>query len=126
MKTLRQVLGLDWFDLLVHVGVTASFWFFLAATEGPFELVPVSGAISLVVLGIRRSLALRKADRLGLSSEEMTAVRLAELEQRMEELELAQSRVAELEERLDFAERMLARSSQEHLQLRGPVEGGLQ
>ena len=36
--------------------------------------------------------------------------RVAQLEQRVAELEAGQARVAELEERLDFAERMLARS----------------
>jgi hypothetical protein len=36
--------------------------------------------------------------------------RVAQLEQRVAELEVGQGRVAELEERLDFAERMLARS----------------
>jgi len=37
-------------------------------------------------------------------------LRMAQLEQRVAELEGGQARVAELEERLDFAERMLARS----------------
>ncbi len=41
------------------------------------------------------------------------AERLAELEQRLGDLEAGQSRVAELEERLDFTERMLAQASAE-------------
>ncbi len=36
-------------------------------------------------------------------------VRVAQLEQRVAELEAGQARVAELEERMDFAERLLAR-----------------
>lgn len=37
-------------------------------------------------------------------------VRVAQLEQRVAELEAGQARVTELEERLDFAERVLARA----------------
>jgi hypothetical protein len=39
----------------------------------------------------------------------MHAERIAELEQRVVELESVQARVYELEERLDFTERLLAR-----------------
>jgi hypothetical protein len=39
---------------------------------------------------------------------ESDAARIAELEQRLQELEAIQVRMAELEERVDFAERMLA------------------
>ncbi len=39
---------------------------------------------------------------------ETDAVRIAELEQRLLDIETVQHRIAELEERLDFAERMLA------------------
>ena len=55
-------------------------------------------------------MALRGA--IGLTSGQMAAERLAEMEQRLGELEGAQSRVAELEERLDFTERVLLRSSE--------------
>jgi hypothetical protein len=45
----------------------------------------------------------------GVTTGEMDAARVAELEHRMGELEMVQARIAELEERLDFAERMLAK-----------------
>ncbi|MGE0553393.1 MAG: hypothetical protein AB7R55_08170 [Gemmatimonadales bacterium] len=44
----------------------------------------------------------------GLSTGEMAAQRIVELEARVAELEEQQSRVLELEERLDFTERLLA------------------
>lgn len=39
---------------------------------------------------------------------EAEGTRMAEFEQRLQDLEAVQTRIAELEERLDFAERMLA------------------
>jgi hypothetical protein len=119
---LRQRLGLDAFDLFIHVGVTIALMGFVGVSDGPEELYPVLTGLSLLVLAVRRSLALRMADRRGLSTGEMAAERIAELEQRMAELEAAQGRVAELEERLDFTERLLAQSAAEQRALgRGPV-----
>ncbi|HEX9892655.1 MAG TPA: hypothetical protein VGA78_01975, partial [Gemmatimonadales bacterium] len=43
----------------------------------------------------------------GMTAEEMAAERMAELEARVADLELAQDRVAQLEERMDFSERLL-------------------
>ena len=77
--------------------------------------------LSLLVLGVRRSIALRTMERRGLGTGEMAAERIGELEQRMAELEAAQARVAELEERVDFAERMLTQASAEQ---RALSEGG--
>jgi hypothetical protein len=76
-------------------------------------MIPILTGLSLLVLAVRRSIALGSKERRGLTTGEMAAERIAELEQRLEELESAQARVAELEERLDFAERLLAS---------GPVE----
>ena len=108
MSWWRENLGLDAVDLVLHAGVTAVVIAAVRASGGPLEAGLLTGALSLVVLGLRRHFALRGRRRTGLSTGEMTAERLAELEQRMEELEAAQARVAELEERLDFAERLLA------------------
>jgi hypothetical protein len=119
VKSLREILGLDVIDLLIHAGVTATLLGFVGVSHGPEELFPLVVGLSLVVLGIRRSIALRLAERRGISSGEMATERIAELEQRMAELEAAQGRVAELEERLDFAERMMARSPLDARQL-GP------
>jgi uncharacterized coiled-coil protein SlyX len=45
----------------------------------------------------------------------MAAERLAELEERIAEVEAGQARMAELEERLDFAERLLARPPEQRM-----------
>ena len=108
MSWFREHVGLDGFDLLIHAGVTSAFIGFVAMSNGPEELVPVATGVSLLVLALRRHVALRTRRHVGLSSDEMAAERLAGLEQRMEELEAEQARVTELEERLDFAERLLA------------------
>ncbi len=113
MSWWRKTFGLDGVDLLIHVGVTAAVIGFVAGTGGPEELLPVIIGVSLIVLGIRRNLAIRGVERRGLTTDEMAAERLAELELRMEELEAAQTRVAELEERLDFTERLLAKAAPE-------------
>jgi hypothetical protein len=104
----KSTIGLDQVDLGIHAGVTALAILAIRASGGPIEAGLLCGGFSLVVLGFRRYFALRALRTPGLSSGEMAAERLAELEQRMEELEAAQARVAELEERLDFAERLLA------------------
>lgn len=119
MSWFRQHLGLDGVALLIQGGVTAAIIWFVARTGGPEEMLPVILGFSLIVLGIRRTLALRDAERRGLSTGEMAAERIAELEQRMADLEEAQARVAELEERLDFAERLLAKAAGEQRVLPG-------
>lgn len=108
MSWFRRVVGLDGFDLLIHFGVTAAAVGFVAASNGPEEMLPVLTGLSLLVLAVRRSIALGNRERRGLTTGEMAAERIVELEQRVEELESAQGRIAELEERLDFAERLLA------------------
>jgi len=117
----RQVLGIDAVDFVIHVGVTVALMGVVGVSGGPEELFPVLTGLSLLVLGVRRSVALRLAERRGISTGEMAAERIAELEQRMAELEAAQGRVTELEERLDFTERLLAQSAAEPRVLgRGP------
>jgi len=109
MSWWRRTFGMDGVDLLIHLGVTGALMGFVGVSGGSEELYPVFTGLSLLVLGVRRSIALRTTERRGLSTGEMTAERIADLEQRMAELEAAQARVAELEERLDFTERLLAR-----------------
>lgn len=80
---------------------------------GQFAMFLAWGAamVALVVGPIGKALARRIAggkNPPGVTTGEMNAERVSELEHRMGELELAQARIAELEERLDFAERMLA------------------
>ena len=111
MSWFRRTLGLDGFDLVVHLGVTAMFMAFVAMSNGPEELFPVLAGGSLLVLAVRRWIALKAGGATGLTTGEMAALRIAELEQRVAELEAAQSEVAELAERLDVAERLLVQGS---------------
>lgn len=113
---MTRVLGLDWFDLAVHVFVTLMAAVGLSEGVGAPEEValPVVFSGSVVLLAIRRKLALRKqAQTDGYSTGEMAAERIADLEARVAELEIAQGRVAELEERMDFSERLLTQQSHE-------------
>ncbi len=113
MSWLRKHLGLDGFDLVIQFGVTVSLIAMVDMSRGPEELMAMIAATSLVVVGIRRAIVLRRDGRRGLTTGEMAAERIAELEQRVAELESAQVQVAELEERLDFAERLLAQTAAE-------------
>ncbi len=70
-------------------------------------------AAALVIIAflagpIGNAIGRRIAGRARGSLSETEAARLAEFEQRLQDLESAQARITELEERMDFAERMLA------------------
>jgi hypothetical protein len=94
--------------------------FFVAMSGGPEELFPVITGVSLLVLAVRRRIALKSGGATaGLTTGEMAAERIAELEERVAELESAQLEVAELAERLDFAERLLAQKGRDAAQI-GP------
>jgi hypothetical protein len=124
MSWFKRNVGLDWFDLLLHVAVTLSVGMFFEFADAPEEMFPIVAAASLVVLGVRRHFGLKRLakDQEGLSSGQMTALRLEELEQRLTELDVANARIAELEERVDFTERLLAQGSSEVGRL--PAKGG--
>jgi hypothetical protein len=68
--------------------------------------------IALVAGPIGRAIARRIGGQSGAPSESETA-RIAELEQRLQDVETVPARMAELEERMDFAERLLAQHSGE-------------
>ena len=120
MSWFRRNLGLDAFDLLVHVSLTIMVLFFVAMSGGPEEMFPVITGVSLLVLAVRRRIALKSGSATaGLTTGEMAAERIAELEDRVAELEAAQQEVAELAERLDFAERLLAQKGRDAAQI-GP------
>ena len=110
MSVWRRIFGLDAFDVILQSVITSVLVFVIVATNSERDAI-VGGSVitiaSLVVLGIRRQLALRRAGRGQLSEAE--GPRVAELEQRIAELEHEVGRMLELEERLDFAERLLAR-----------------
>jgi len=107
--SLKSSLGLDWFDLVVHTGITAMLMVVASSAvsgTGGDALIALVVASSLAVLAWRRGRALK---RVGTSPSERDDARLAELESRLADLEQAQGRMLELEERLDFAERVLVR-----------------
>ena len=108
---LRRHFGLDWFDLGLHAALTGCVLGFLGMSHAPPEMFPVTTGASLALLGFRRHRALKRRPTVGVTSGEMTAMRLEEVEQRLGELEAAHTRIAELEERLDFTERLLARQT---------------
>lgn len=107
--SLKSSIGLDWFELMVHVSVTALGMIVLESLSpgGRAEEVLMSGAlaVSILVLAFRRSRAVGRQASAGMLEEE----RVAQIEDRLMELEAAQQRVMELEERVDFTERLLAR-----------------
>jgi hypothetical protein len=113
---LKRNIGLDWFDLAVQVVLTGLVMG-IADESGADEgvLLAMTG-VSILILAIRRALALRRmGPTAGLNSGEMAAVRFEELESRLSELEARDTRVAELEERLEFAERLLAKQADERV-----------
>lgn len=111
MSWIKRTIGLDGVDLTIQAGVTFAVMAVGASflSNGPAEtmIASVSG-ISLLVLGVRRHLALRRFPPE--SSGEFAAERIAEVEARLAALEQGERRLYELEERLDFAERLLARA----------------
>ncbi|HEV8598273.1 MAG TPA: hypothetical protein VGQ69_02840 [Gemmatimonadales bacterium] len=115
MSWWRRVFGLDGFDIALHAMITGIVLFWIGAVNDRGEDQIIFGSMALVtsllVLGVRRRLALNRQERLGSTQADM--VRLAELEQRVAELEFDRARLLELEERLDFTERLLATNKEQ-------------
>jgi len=114
--SIKSTFGLDGFDLAIQGAVTVILGFWIAATNRREDAIigcSMASTASLVLLAVRRRFALRRQSAPGLTTGEVAAERLAELEQRVADLEAVHLHVAELEERLDFAERMLAQGSAE-------------
>jgi hypothetical protein len=111
MKRFR-IIGMDWFDVVVHVGVTmmagvtADALFGRGSGNGASSDIAISMVVgaSLILLGYRRQRALAR-----LPDAPADAARVDEMEARLGDLEEMQLRMAELEERVDFAERLLTR-----------------
>lgn len=118
MSWFKQHVGLDFIDLAIQVFVTGlAMGFVDSLVRGPegealMFLVP---AASAALFAVRRRAALKRAadESVGLTTGQMAAARLEDVEQRVAELELANARIGELEERLDFAERLLAQGTGE-------------
>jgi len=119
---IRAIFGIDAFELVVQLLVTGIVIAWVNAVNRSQDAVVLTAIVtlsSLVTLSIRRRLALRSAAPTGLTTGEVAAERIAELEERLAELEAGQSRIGDLEERLDFAERLLAQGNREPEQV-GP------
>jgi hypothetical protein len=104
---IKKWLGIDLFDLAVHVGVTLALMVVVdSASVGPDSegIMALVVAGSLVALAWRRNRALRRMAADAPADSE----RMRELEMRVADLEAGQSRMMELEERVDFAERVLS------------------
>ena len=113
---LKQTLGLDGVELVIHFTATAFLAGMAAEIVGPSLEDPfVLGifAASTFFFAWRRRRGLREREAPPASVDEV-----ADLQVRVAELEEVQGRVLELEERLDFTERML-------LQQREPEPGRL-
>ncbi|HUG28222.1 MAG TPA: hypothetical protein VMK53_07985 [Gemmatimonadales bacterium] len=106
--------GMDGWAIGVHAFVTicAAVAFGEAAGSADEIVIPLTFAGSAVLFEWRRRKALREQGPVGLTSGEVAAHRLADVEDRMAELDLLHARLMELEERVDFSERLLARPDQ--------------
>lgn len=124
MSWIRRTVGIDGVDLVIQSGVTMFVMIMAGSQPGPDSGVLVAGvgAASMVVLGVRRHLALKRGatGAVGEITGEAVADRLAELDGRLQEMDALNYRVHELEERLDFAERLLAQARAEPARLEAP------
>jgi hypothetical protein len=107
--SLKARLGLDWFDMTVHVVITGLVLIVVESFSPPgrAEDVVMSAtlAASVLLLAWRRARGVARQSH----AAEVDEDRIAQLEERMLDLEATQQRVMELEERVDFTERLLAR-----------------
>lgn len=107
---MNRKLGMDWWDIGTHAFVTICLAAAIGESSGAQDdvAIPLVFAASAVVFTIRRKLALRRLPSAGMTTGEVEAARLDELEQRMVDVDLLEARVAELENRVEFSERLLA------------------
>jgi hypothetical protein len=109
-------IGLDWFDVGIHAFVTLCLAIGLGEASGSRDdvVIPFVFGSSAVVFAIRRRLALRRLPP-AISTGEVEAARLDEVEQRMAEVDLLEARLAELENRVEFSERLLTQQREAQL-----------
>jgi hypothetical protein len=104
---IKKWLGLDAFDMIVHIGVTVALMVVVdSASIGPDSegVMALVVAASLVALAYRRTRSMRRR----MTEDQSDRERVQDLEARIAELEAVQGRMLELEERVDFAERLLS------------------
>ena len=118
MNWFKRSFGLDVVDVLIQAAVTGLAMGFIDSTaprpasEG---MMMLAAGASVIVFAVRRHRALLRMGQepIGLTTGQMAAERIEELESRVAHLESAETRLIELEERLDFTERMLAQGTGE-------------
>jgi hypothetical protein len=105
----RPGLGTGAIILHVLVSVVAAF------AAGRLISGPVTGTLAATAVGVVSVVLFKWRQRratAGLTTGQMVAQRLREVEEREAAVESVHARLAELEERLDFSERMLARQNE--------------
>lgn len=118
MSAFKRIFGLDGVDLIIHAGITMFLMILGDQLTPNGEGVALVGVASFVALGVRRHFALKNLPPV--TTAETSALRVAELEERLQDVEALGYRVQELEERVDFAERLLAQAREEPSRLEGP------
>jgi hypothetical protein len=98
---------MDLIDLVIQIAVTGCLMGWVGVAGGPEELYPMIAGTSFLLWGVRRHLTLKRMGREEVS--DGSSDRVADLEDRVRDLESLQNRMIELEERVDFTERLLAR-----------------
>ena len=101
----KRIFGIDVVNSVLVVAGSFAVVIFTGELTGSGEMALGAMALCIGGYGILRHYALQALPE---RPETSGAWRVAELEERLAELEGVASRVAELEERLDFTERMLA------------------
>lgn len=116
----QQGLGVG--QTVIHVLVSLVVAVFVAERFAGGEDIVINaeaaGALGMTAVGIVSVVFLKWRQRrsaAGLTTGQMVAARLAEVERREAEVDAVHTRLAELEERLDFSERLLARAESRDL-----------
>lgn len=121
----QQGLGVG--SILAHVFITFSVAVVVAqeiAQRPAITISPgVAAAMGMTAVGVVSALLFKWRQHRaapGLTTGQMVAARLAEVERREAEVDAVHARLAELEERLDFSERLLAQGARERDEVRHP------
>lgn len=109
MEGWKRIFGIDVVNSVLVVAGSFAVVIFTGELTHSGEMALGAMALCIGGYGILRHYALKS---LPPESESSGAWRVAELEERLAELEGVATRVAELEERLDFTERLLAQQGE--------------
>lgn len=109
--------GMDAWAVGIHAFITICAAVALGEAAGSADdiVIPLTFAGSAGLFEWRRRKALKEQGPVGLTSGEVAAHRLADVEDRVAEIDLLHARLMELEERVDFSERLLARGDNQQV-----------